>query len=61
MTEVKTRPYPKALHKYELRHSDDEKRQIYACGMTHAYALSRECWPALEILSIDQLDDSWKS
>jgi hypothetical protein len=53
--------YPSALHMYELKYSDGQIRHVYACGMTHAYATSREYWPNLEILSINQLDDSWKN
>ena len=61
MTDTRTKRYPNALHMYELNHSDGQVRQVYACGMTHACATSREYWPDLEILDINQLDDSWKN
>jgi hypothetical protein len=56
-----TKSYPRALHMYKVLYRDDSFRVLYACGMTHAHATSREYWPGQEIESIIQLDDSWKN
>lgn len=56
-----TKNYPKALHMYELRYEDDTVRTVYACGMTHAYSISKECWPKDKIDEVIELDDSWKN
>lgn len=58
---MKTKTYPKALHLYRLVYADNNCRLVYACGMTHAYATSREYWPNDEIKEVTQLDDSWKN
>lgn len=58
---MKTKTYPKSLHLYRLLYTNDTVRSVYACGMTHAYAMSREYWPSDKIKEILQLDDSWKN
>lgn len=56
-----TKSYPKALHMYRMEYKDNTCRTIYACGMTHAYAMSKEYWPQDEIAKVFKLDDSWKN
>jgi hypothetical protein len=61
MLESATKTYPKSLHMYKIQYSDNECRVLCACGMTHAYTMSKEYWPDKDISVIDQLDDSWKN
>lgn len=58
---MKAKTYPKALHMYKLEYNDNTQKVLYACGMTHAYSISRECWPNHEIKEITEMDDSWKN
>lgn len=58
---IDSKTYPAALHMYSVRYADGQHRILYACGMTHAHAMSKEYWPNQEILEVHQLDDSWKN
>ena len=58
---METRSYPRSLQLYKLVYQDNNCRMLYACGMTHVYAMSREFWPNDKIKEVTQLDDSWKN
>jgi hypothetical protein len=53
--------YPASLQKYNLLYGDGSKRILYANGSTHAWAISKSCWPNQKIKEIHEMDDSWKT
>ena len=58
---LSTKKYPKSLHMYKIQFTDDTACILFACGGANAAYISKHKYPHLEIDSIEELDDSWKT
>lgn len=46
---------------YKIQFTDDTACTLFACGGANAAYISKHKYPHLEIDSIEELDDSWKT